>query len=412
MFRCPRHSYLYKPILKHPTDLISILYLSHCGSSVGGGEKQLYYLVTNMNRERYHPLVVCPDDGIFAEQLRHAGISTLILNLPPWRKTKSLFARYRAATKLVNIARTNNAQLVHTSDSWLNPYAWYVRQQLSIPIISHVRNILTAKQVRKYGFHQMNRIIAISEQSRAPLLQAGIDAKKVNVILNCVDLSVFRPSSSNLTPCKKEFIVGIVGRIEPFKRQKTFVEIASHAIRQWEVSANSTCKLPPPLRFHIIGAALDTLKHRAYEREVHQLVAQRNIAAQGAHDSQFAQFFYFMGHRNDMPQAMQELDLLVTLSAGSVIAEAMASGKPVIGTPIGSTLDMIVDGVTGWVIPLPTGARETRGVEAIASRIVHLAKMPQFCTQAGKAARKRAEETFGIEAQVENIRGIYEELLD
>ncbi|MXV73356.1 glycosyltransferase family 1 protein, partial [Candidatus Poribacteria bacterium] len=53
--------------------MIPILYLSHCGSSIGGGEKQLAYLVTNIDRTRYHPLVVCPDDGVFAEHLRRTG---------------------------------------------------------------------------------------------------------------------------------------------------------------------------------------------------------------------------------------------------------------------------------------------------------------------------------------------------
>ena len=73
------------------------------------------------------------------------------------------------------------------------------------------------------------------------------------------------------------------------------------------------------------------------------------------------EFIHFAGHRTDMPTAMQELDLLVTLSAGSVIAEAMATGKPVIGTPIGSTAEMIVHGVTGYVIPLdPIEKSQTR----------------------------------------------------
>ena len=49
-----------------------ILYLSHCGSSIGGGEKQLAYLVANIDRARYCPLVVCPDDGVFVEHLRCA----------------------------------------------------------------------------------------------------------------------------------------------------------------------------------------------------------------------------------------------------------------------------------------------------------------------------------------------------
>ena len=361
--------------------MIPILYLSHCGSSIGGGEKQLAYLVTNINRMHYHPLVVCPDDGVFAEHLRRAGISTVILELPPWRKAKSLLTRYSAAKKLVALAKAHNTQLIHTSDSWFNPYLWYVKKRLKIPAVSHVRNLLTPTQVQKYRFDRMDSIIAISEQSKMPLIQAGIDAHKIDVILNCVDLSVFQPASV-IAP-SAEYVVGIVGRIEPFKRQKTFVEIAAKVAKQ--------CK---QVRFRIIGAALDTPEHRAYHREVRQLVAKY----------QLQESVHFAGHRTDMPKAMQELDLLVTLSAGSVIAEAMAAGKPVIGTPIGSTTDMIVHGVTGYVVPLDP-------IEKIVDKIIELAEDPIQSMHIGQAARKYAEEAFGVEAHVQKVQDVYEKLL-
>lgn len=387
-----------------------ILYLSHCGSSIGGGERQLYYLVTNLDRKRYHPLVVCPDDGIFAEQLRSAAIPTTILDLPPWRKAKSRlarhFTRHSAAAKLAAFAKKHNVQLTHTSDSWLNPYLWQLKKQLNIPAISHVRNLLTPAQVRKYNFDRIDGIVAISEQSKAPLIQAGIPPENIEVVLNCVDLSVFRPPSEDVETGKmssrevgieterarqqeiRPFVVGIVGRIEPFKRQKTFVEIAAQVAARCE-----------NVRFRIIGAALETPEHRTYQREVRQLVAELHLNER----------LVFTGHRTDMPKAMQELDLLVTLSAGSVIAEAMAAGKPVIGTPIGSTAEMIVDGVTGWVMPLEM--RGTLGVETIADRIVHLAEDSFLCEKMGGAARKRAEEAFGIGTHVRKVQGIYAELL-
>jgi glycosyltransferase involved in cell wall biosynthesis len=361
--------------------MIPILYLSHCGSSIGGGEKQLAYLVTNIDRDHYQPLVVCPDDGVFAEHLRRSHIPTVILKLPPWRKTKSLIARYSAAKKLVGLAKARKTQLIHTSDSWFNPYLWHLRKQLKIPVISHVRTLLTGSQVRKYRFDQMDRIIAISKQSSASLIQAGIDTRKIDVILNCVDLSAFQPVS--VTATSKKYVVGIVGRIEPFKRQKAFVEIAAKVAAQ-----------DKRIEFHIIGAALDTPEHRAYAREVHQLVAKY----------QLQEVVHFTGHRIDMPKAMQELDLLVTLSAGSVIAEAMAAGKPVIGTPIGSTTEMIVQGVTGYIMP-------SEPTEEIANKIVELAKDPTQSISMGQRARKYAEEAFGVETHVQKVEHIYNKLL-
>ncbi|MDE0397965.1 MAG: glycosyltransferase family 4 protein [Candidatus Poribacteria bacterium] len=358
-----------------------ILYLSHCGSSIGGGEKQLSYLVTNIDRARYSPLVVCPDDGVFVEHLRNTNVPTVVLELPPWRKVKSIVTRRRATAKLGALAKTHNACLIHTSDSWFNPYLWSLKKRLKVPIVSHARNLLTPTQVQKYKFDRMDSIIAISEQSKTPLIQARVDARKIDVILNCVDLLVFQSVHRPAHPA--EYVVGIVGRIEPFKCQKAFVEIAAKVAAQ--------CK---KVRFRIIGAALDTPVHRTYERQVRQLVAKY----------QLQDIIYFTGHRTDMPKAMQELDLLVTLSAGSVIAEAMAAGKPVIGTPIGSTADMIDHGVTGYVIPLDP-------MEKIVDKIIALAEDPIQSMRIGQAARKHAQEAFGIEAHVQKVQDIYERLL-
>ncbi len=360
--------------------MIPILYTSHCGSSIGGGEKQLAYLVTNMDRSYYHPLVVCPDEGVFAEHLRAADIPTIILNLPAWRKAKSLIARYSAAKKLGALAEAHNAKLIHTSDSWFNPYLFCLRKQLKIPVISHVRTLLSPSQVRKYTFDRMDSIIAISEQSKIPLVQAGIDPEKIDVILNCVDLSAFHPASVKAN--SEKYVVGIVGRIEPFKRQKLFVEIAA------KVAARTD-----KVRFHIIGGTLDIPEHRDYNREVRQLVTKYQLPGT----------VHFTGHRTDMPKAMQELDLLLTLSAGSVIAEAMAAGKPVIGTPIGSTAEMIVHGVTGYVIPPESTAD-------IANKIIQLATDRTQSVSIGQRARRYAEETFGIETHVQKVQDIYKKL--
>ena len=361
--------------------MIPILYLSHCGSSIGGGEKQLAYLVGNIDRTRYHPLVVCPDDGVFAEQLRSTDIPTVILNLPPWRKATSLITKYSAAGKLVALAKAHKTRLVHTSDSWFNPYLWSVKKRLKIPVVSHVRNLLTPAQVRKYRFDGMDSTIAISEQSKISLLQAGIDVQKINVVQNCVDVSLFQPTS--ITAPSTEYIVGIVGRIEPFKRQETFVKIAAKVAAQ--------CK---KVQFRIIGAALDIPAHRTYEQHIRQLVAKYRLQ----------EFVRFTGHRTDMPKVMQELDLLVTLSAGSVIAEAMATGKPVIGTPIGSTADMIVHGVTGYIVP-------SDPIDGIVNKILKLATAPDLNIRMGQQARKHAEGNFSIETHVRKVQGIYEKLL-
>ncbi len=363
--------------------MIPILYLSHTGASIGGGEKQLYYLLTHLDRTKYQPIVVFPEDGVFADQVREADIPSFIVHLPHWRRVISRFSRNIATTKLTELAKKHNIQIVHTSDSWFNPYILQLKNRLKIPVITHVRNLLTTDQVSKYYFDDIDYIISISEQSKLPLIKSGISKEKIEVILNCVDLNEFTPSVRNHKDLTDDFTVGIVGRIEPFKQQKTFVEIAK--------IVNKQCK---NARFQVIGDVLKIPKHQSYFGEVRDLVEQYGLE----------DVTHFTGFRNDISMTLQQIDLLVTLSAGSVIAEAMASGKPVIGTAMGSTSDMIVDGLTGWVVPEDS-------IELIADRIVQLYKDEKMCEEFGVAARKHAESHFGIDEHVHRIQNIYEKLL-
>ena len=362
--------------------MIPILYISHYRSIIGGGEKQLYYLLTHLDKNKFHPIVICPNDGDYVQQLRNANISTVILKLPPWRKVRSYPTRHIAASKLADLVKKYKIKIIHISDPWLNPYVKRIKKHVKVPAISYVPNLLTPEQVAKYDFEYMDYIIAISEQSKAPIVKAGISPEKIEVITNCVDTSLFQPGPIKNRTDSDTFIVGIVGRIEPFKRQKTFIEIANQVFQR--------CK---NVRFHIIGAAPNTPKHRRYENEVRQAVAEHKLE----------NVVHFTGHRDDMPRAMQELDILVTLSAGSVIAEAMASGKPVIATSIGSAPDMIVDNVTGYVVPLDS-------TEKITDRIVQLVRDPARCIQMGKASRKHAEDFFSIQKHVQKVQKIYKVL--
>ena len=366
-----------------------ILYLSHCGSSIGGGERQLLYLVTHLDTHRYQPVVVCPDDGAFAAELRDSGISTVILPLPAWRKAKSLLTRRIAAHRLARLAKQEGVALAHTSDSWFNPYLWLMKKQLQLPVVSHVRNVIDARRVRKYRFHRMDRMIAISEQTKAPLVEGGIASEKINVILNCVDLSVFEMGANALNPLRQDyalrrFLVGIVGRIEPFKRQVEFVRIAAKIVQHNK-----------DISFLVIGGVEPHPGHIAYERRLRQLISELCLESHVT----------LTGHRDDMPAVMKGLDVLVTLSAGSVIGEAMAASKPVIATRIGSAGEMVVDGTTGWLLP-------EDAIDQVAERILHLSQDRCLCEKMGQAGRTRAEQLLGTEAHAEKVQAIYADLLE
>ena len=87
---------------------------------------------------------------------------------------------------------------------------------------------------------------------------------------------------------------------------------------------------------------------------------------------------------------------------GLVLVEAMACGIPVITTPHTAGLDILTDGVEGFIIPI-------RDVEALKTKLEWCYQHPQELAEMGKAARRKAEElTWNLyrqrlASQVENI---------
>ena len=360
----------------------NILYLSHTGSAIGGGENQLLSLIRNLDRNLYNAIIVCPDAGEFSDKLKKLGAPVYICRLPGWRKVGAYPFRLLAAARLSKLAREHHIHLVHTSDLWLNYYAWRVGQSLAIPAISHVRNLLQPEHAQKHLFHRFDKVIAISRRIKEPLVLGGIPSEKIEVIYNGIDLSEFDADDSpGVLQRDDRHLVGLIGRIEPFKRQREFVRIAAEVLE--------TCQ---DVSFLIIG---DPPEGRSgYLREVQRTIGKYNIA----------DHIVFTGYRRDMPNVLASLDLVVTLSAGSVIMEAMASGLPVIGTDIASTSETIHNGVTGLLLP-------QGDTHAVSEAIIRLLKDRKMRDEMGKAGRKRAEKLFDTREATKLVEAIYRDLL-
>jgi len=116
----------------------------------------------------------------------------------------------------------------------------------------------------------------------------------------------------------------------------------------------------------------------------------------------------FLGARSDVPKLMRAFDVLaltsIVESFGCVLAEAAASGTPVVTTRAECASEVVADGETGIIVSDETP-------QAIAEAWLALLSDPQQRQAMGRAARERAESELSVEKMVRCYERIYDECL-
>lgn len=119
----------------------------------------------------------------------------------------------------------------------------------------------------------------------------------------------------------------------------------------------------------------------------------------------------FVGHCDDMPAAFYLSDIVVSASSthpeafGKIAIEAMSMSKPVVATAHGGSLEIVLPGETGWLVPpLDSSVMADALQEAILNKGEREAR--------GVCGRKRVIENFTIEVMCDRTVEIYQHLIE
>lgn len=177
------------------------------------------------------------------------------------------------------------------------------------------------------------------------------------------------------------FVVGTVARLIHWKGHRYAVE----ALRQLLINEHRVHWL-----FIGDGPEREKLQNQAQKAEV-----SNNL--------------HFLGHRNDVPQLLSGVDLMVHPTTGEafgiVLIEAMAQGTPILASNTGAIPEIVVDGETGVLVP-------SRNANALAHEIELLKGDPQTRSDLGQLARKRYLTHFTPESMVDETIRAYQRVID
>lgn len=117
----------------------------------------------------------------------------------------------------------------------------------------------------------------------------------------------------------------------------------------------------------------------------------------------------FLGARDDAADLMVAADVVVMCSVwesyGFVVAEALRLGRPLVATAVGPVPDLVIDGVTGRLVPPSDPA-------ALAAAIGDLLDAPERAAQLGSAGARHLAAKLDPGTLVDRVAAVYLDVLE
>jgi glycosyltransferase involved in cell wall biosynthesis len=217
---------------------------------------------------------------------------------------------------------------------------------------------------------------AVAESTRA---RERVPRAKLRVVLNGIEARLGPDPPPNGSGSLAFGMVATIDRKE--KGAAEFIEAA----------AIVDAALPGRARFHIVGDG-----------------SLRSELEAGARARGLARVITFHGQTSDVGRILGEIDVLAvpsyTEGISNALLEAMARGRPAVATAVDGNLEVVVDGVTGLLVP-------SRDPRALAEAFLRYLGDPAMAAAHGANARERARTRFSLEAMRRAYLDLYADCL-
>jgi glycosyltransferase involved in cell wall biosynthesis len=354
----------------------------------GGIEEVVLALARRLDPREFRLALAAPAPLLeaFTPDLKGVAVETLAVEAESWRrpdevaKLSAFIERvrpdivnahlFRSTAVAAPLGRWHGARVIET---------YHGREGWRRGLLGG--NFLADRLVSRF----VDRVIAVSEAARAFLISGkGYDARKIVVVPNGRDLSVFRPGAGG-DAVRKELgidratpLVGVVGRLEEQKGHVYMLDAWPSVLAEF-----------PDARLLLVG---DGSLRGALERRARDLGVAPSVL--------------FAGFRPDVPRVLDALDVLAlpSLYEGMplTVIEASAMAKPVVATAVDGTPEVIREGRTGRLVPPRVPAALSRALRAVL-------RDPAAAHEMGRAGRDFVLDRFDLRRQVEATARVYRE---
>lgn len=359
---------------------------------VGGTELNAVRTAERLDKSRYELSVVClQNGGPLGERYAAAGVSVMAFPL------RNLYGRQtcREGARLVRYLRELQVDVVHSHDMYSNvfavPCARYAGTPAVIASSRWSRDLMPVRyRVANDAATRLAHGVLTNSTTGANELRtrAKLRADRVTVIPNFVDESAFEPIAADVrksmlarlgVPLGAR-VIGIVANLTPVKDHATLLRSLATIKIRWT-----------DLHLILVGKGECRTSLEVLAREL------------GIQDR-----VHFAGGQSNQPNLHHLFDVSVLCSRteglSNSILEAMAAGKPVVATDVGSTSELVVHGRSGILVPPADPVRLGAALDAVLSD-------PERGRRMGQDGQQRARTRYSPDVAIGALDRYYHSLL-
>jgi glycosyltransferase involved in cell wall biosynthesis len=370
-----------------------ILFVDHA-PAIGGAEQSLLLLLQYLDRAEWRPHLACTP-GQLADRAMRLGLPCHLTSLPRLRRSPRFVVDWQQhARQLAKLARQVEARVIYANTVRAALYAAPAARLARRPFLWHMRDFWLSEDrprhlwadtaVKRLLCSSAAQVIANSHAvarhlpcpNKTAVVHNGIEVDKFDPELDG------RPFRAQHTIPPHAPLVGMVGRLRPWKGQLSFLRLAAHIFTQ-----------QPQAHFVIVGGANFAIDGDDYPRQVQALAEELGITDR----------VIFTGMLDDVRPPLAAMDVFVHPGEpepfGLVNIEAMAMARPVVAFGHGALPEIVQDGITGLLAP-------PGDIPAMAEAVISLLHDAEKRQEMGNNGRIRAETHFTIQRTAQEVSGI------
>lgn len=375
---------------------VKILFIGH-ERDINGASKSLLNIVSQLEEKHQIYILTAYDSGEFYDELKKYKVEIIVCKFYHWKAFKGTkkfwitekmkyvvfhnLVNHLSAKKMANYVIENKIDVIHSNTSVINigglinkysgvSHVWHIREFGDLDFDMYP--LVERKRYTNFMNSYADRFILISKAVYRHYNY--LDETKKRLIYNGVDQSYLIQDKLYNT---ENIVFLISGRVSKEKGQQEAIEAAKI----------------------LNDRGIYNFKLLIAGYEVEKLNIPQDMCDK----------VEYIGTVKDMRELRKKVDVELVCSVaeafGRVTVEAMLGGIPVIGSNTGGTMELIRDGINGFLY-------EKGNAEDLADKMVYFINNPKKLKEFGEKGREYALQNFKIERCTSEIEKLYEEVIN